>query len=166
MILPVDQGFEHGPARSFAPNPAAYDPHYLFELAIEAGLNAYAAPLGMIEAGAATYAGAIPLILKVNSSNSLSDHQGPGGHRQRSTMRCGSAARRSASPSTRRSEYQFEMMEELREMAEEAKAAGLAVGGLVLSARRRCSTRTARRRSTSAPMPRTWPRCSAPTSSR
>ena len=72
VILPVDQGFEHGPARSFAPNPAAYDPRYLFELAIEAGLNAYAAPLGMIEAGAATYAGAIPTILKMNSSNSLS----------------------------------------------------------------------------------------------
>jgi fructose-bisphosphate aldolase, class I len=72
VILPVDQGFEHGPARSFAPNPAAYDPHYHFELAIDAGLNAYAAPLGMIEAGAATFAGAIPTILKVNSSNSLS----------------------------------------------------------------------------------------------
>ena len=72
VILPVDQGFEHGPARSFAPNPAAYDPHYHFELAIEAGLNAYAAPLGMIEAGAATFAGSIPTILKVNSSNSLS----------------------------------------------------------------------------------------------
>src|SRR5271156_2157068 len=72
VILPVDQGFEHGPARSFAANPPAYDPHYHFALAIEAGLSAYAAPLGMIEAGAATFAGQIPLILKVNSSNSLS----------------------------------------------------------------------------------------------
>ena len=72
VILPVDQGFEHGPARSFAPNPAAYDPRYHFELAIEAGLNAYAAPLGMIEAGAASFAGTVPTILKVNSSNSLS----------------------------------------------------------------------------------------------
>src|SRR5271167_698188 len=71
VILPVDQGFEHGPARSFAPNPPAYDPHYHFELAIDAGLSAYAAPLGMIEAGAATFAGQIPLILKVNSANSL-----------------------------------------------------------------------------------------------
>ena len=69
VILPVDQGFEHGPARSFAPNPAAYDPHYLYQIAIEAGLNAYAAPLGMIELGANTFAGAIPTILKVNSSN-------------------------------------------------------------------------------------------------
>src|SRR6185312_11464847 len=42
VILPVDQGFEHGPARSFAVNPAAYDPHYLFQLAIDAGLSAYA----------------------------------------------------------------------------------------------------------------------------
>ena len=71
IILPVDQGFEHGPARSFAPNPAAYDPHYHYQLAIDAGLNAYAAPLGMIEAGADTFAGQIPTILKMNSSNSL-----------------------------------------------------------------------------------------------
>src|SRR5207253_1509454 len=71
LILPVDQGFEHGPARSFAPNPAAYDPHYHFRLALAAGLSAYAAPLGMIEAGASTFAGAIPTILKLNSSNSL-----------------------------------------------------------------------------------------------
>ena len=71
VILPVDQGFEHGPARSFAPNPAAYDPRYLFELAIEAGLSAYAAPLGPLEAGAVNYAGEVPLILKLNSANSL-----------------------------------------------------------------------------------------------
>src|SRR5271155_3499478 len=71
VILPVDQGFEHGPARSFAANPPAYDPHYHFALAIEAGLSAYAAPLGMIEAGAGTFAGQIPTILKLNSANSL-----------------------------------------------------------------------------------------------
>ena len=71
VILPVDQGFEHGPARSFAPNPAGYDPHYHFQLAIDAGLSAYASVLGMIEAGADTFAGQIPLILKVNSANSL-----------------------------------------------------------------------------------------------
>src|SRR6201997_4859895 len=72
VILPVDQGFEHGPARSFAPNPAAYDPHYHFQLAIEAGLNAYAAPLGFLEAGADTFAGRIPTILKLNNANSMS----------------------------------------------------------------------------------------------
>ena len=71
VILPVDQGFEHGPARSFAPNPDAYDPHYHYKLAIDAGLNAYAAPLGMIEAGADSFAGQIPTILKMNSANSL-----------------------------------------------------------------------------------------------
>ncbi|MDE8453351.1 hypothetical protein PCJ53_29365, partial [Klebsiella pneumoniae] len=70
VILPVDQGFEHGPARSFAVNPAAYDPHHHYQLAIDAGLSAYAAPLGMLEAGAETFAGQIPTILKVNSSNS------------------------------------------------------------------------------------------------
>src|SRR6202007_1800952 len=72
VILPVDQGFEHGPDRSFAMNPAAYDPHYHFQLAIDAGLSAYAAPLGMIEAGADSFAGQIPTILKLNSANSLS----------------------------------------------------------------------------------------------
>jgi class I fructose-bisphosphate aldolase len=77
VILPVDQGFEHGPARSFAPNPAAYDPHYHFQLALDAGLNAYAAPLGMLEAGAGSYAGQIPLILKVNSANSLMPSEAP-----------------------------------------------------------------------------------------
>jgi len=72
VILPVDQGFEHGPARSFAPNPPAYDPRYHAELAIEAGCNAYAAPLGFLEAIASDYAGDIPLILKLNNSDSLS----------------------------------------------------------------------------------------------
>lgn len=126
VILPVDQGFEHGPARSFAPNPAAYDPRYHFELAIEAGLSAYAAPLGMIEAGAATYAGAIPTILKVNSSNSLSttkDQAVTGTVADALRLGC-SAIGFTIYPG---SEYQFEMMEELRELAEEAKSAGLAV---------------------------------------
>ncbi|MEK7267827.1 MAG: fructose-bisphosphate aldolase, partial [Nitrospirota bacterium] len=71
VILPVDQGFEHGPARSFAPNPPAYNPLYHFGLAIEAGCNAYAAPLGFMEAGASQYAGAIPLILNLNNHDVL-----------------------------------------------------------------------------------------------
>ncbi|MGJ8584904.1 MAG: class I fructose-bisphosphate aldolase [Marinosulfonomonas sp.] len=77
IILPVDQGFEHGPARSFAPNPAAYDPHYHYQLAIDAGMNAYAAPLGMLEAGSDTFAGKIPTILKANSANSLIPSEAP-----------------------------------------------------------------------------------------
>lgn len=71
VILPVDQGFEHGPARSFAKNPDGYDPNYHVELAIESGCNAYAAPLGFIEAIAREYAGEIPLILKINNSDTL-----------------------------------------------------------------------------------------------
>src|SRR5712671_5241477 len=71
VILPVDQGFEHGPVRSFAPNPDAYDPDYHYQLAIDAGCNAYAAPLGSLEASAAKFAGQIPLILKVNNSDTL-----------------------------------------------------------------------------------------------
>jgi len=77
VILPVDQGFEHGPARSFAVNPSAYDPLYHFQLAIEAGCNAYAAPLGFVEAGAAEYAGEIPLILKMNNHDLLHDEKDP-----------------------------------------------------------------------------------------
>ena len=71
VILPVDQGFEHGPARSFGPNADGYDPRYHIDLAIETGCNAYAAPLGFLEAGAAEFAGDIPLILKLNNSDSL-----------------------------------------------------------------------------------------------
>jgi class I fructose-bisphosphate aldolase len=126
IILPVDQGFEHGPARSFAPNPPAYDPHYHFQLAIEAGLNAYAAPLGMIEAGADSFAGAIPTILKVNSSNSLAttrDQAVTGGVDDALRLGC-SAIGFTIYPG---SEYAFDQMEELRELTAEAKAAGLAV---------------------------------------
>lgn len=129
VILPVDQGFEHGPARSFAANPAAYDPHYHFQLAIDAGLNAYAAPLGMIEAGADAFAGAIPTILKVNSANSLSTH--PDGANQavtgsvRDALRLGcSAIGFTIYPGSDRC---YDMMEEIREMTLEAKSHGLAV---------------------------------------
>lgn len=127
VILPVDQGFEHGPARSFAPNPPAYDPHYHFQLAVDAGLSAYAAPLGMIEAGADSFAGAIPTILKVNSCNSLA----PGIKDQAITGSVKDALRLGCSaigftiyPG---SEHAFSMMEEIREMSEEAKSYGLAV---------------------------------------
>lgn len=126
VILPVDQGFEHGPARSFAKNPPAYDPHYHFQLAIDAGLNAYAAPLGMIEAGASSYAGAIPTILKVNSCNSLTtlkDQAITGSVQDALRLGC-SAIGFTIYPG---SDHCFDMMEEIREMAREAKAHGLAV---------------------------------------
>src|SRR5438477_1900835 len=77
VILPVDQGFEHGPARSFAPNPAGYDPDYHFQLAIDAGCNAYAAPLGFLEASADKFAGQVPLILKLNNSDVLAKIEQP-----------------------------------------------------------------------------------------
>ena len=77
VILPVDQGFEHGPARSFAVNPPGYDPRYHFELAIESGCNAYAAPLGFIEAAARDFAGDVPLILKINNHDVLLDEKDP-----------------------------------------------------------------------------------------
>ena len=129
VILPVDQGFEHGPARSFAPNPPAYDPHYHYKLAIDAGLSAYAAPLGMLEAGADSFAGSIPTILKMNSANSLSrDKDAPSQAVTASVMdalRLGCAAiGYTIYPG---SDAAYDMIEELRELAEEAKAYGLAV---------------------------------------
>ena len=126
VILPVDQGFEHGPARSFAPNPAAYDPHYHFQLALDAGLSAYAAPLGMIEAAAGSFAGSLPTILKLNSSNSLAtlkDQAVTGTVSDALRLGC-SAIGFTIYPG---SEYAFDQMEELREIADEAKSAGLAV---------------------------------------
>jgi class I fructose-bisphosphate aldolase len=126
VILPVDQGFEHGPARSFAPNPPAYDPHYHYQLALDAGLSAYAAPLGMIEAGADTFAGAIPTILKCNNADSHATSKD-----QAVTASVDDALRLGCSaigftvyPG---SDEQYEMFEEIRELAEEAKSVGLAV---------------------------------------
>ena len=126
VILPVDQGFEHGPARSFAANPPAYDPHYHFQLAVDAGLSAYASVLGMIEAGAHTFAGQIPLILKLNSSNSLAttkDQAVTGSVRDALRLGC-SAIGFTIYPAA---DHAFEQMEEIRALAEEAKAHGLAV---------------------------------------
>jgi class I fructose-bisphosphate aldolase len=129
VILPVDQGFEHGPARSFAINPDAYDPHYHYKLAIDAGLSAYAAPLGMLEAGADSFAGAIPTILKVNSANSLNSKNSI--PYQAITASVSDALRLGCSaigftiyPG---SDAVIEMINEIRELAEEAKSYGLAV---------------------------------------
>ena len=129
VILPVDQGFEHGPARSFAKNSPAYDPHYHFKLAIDAGLSAFAAPLGMLEAGADTFAGQIPLIMKVNSSNSLSNEKTApsqaltGSVSEAIRLGC-SAVGFTIYPG---SEMALDMISDIQEIAVEAKDAGLAV---------------------------------------
>ena len=129
VILPVDQGFEHGPARSFAKNSPAYDPHYHFKLAIDAGLSAFAAPLGMLEAGADTFAGQIPLIMKVNSSNSLSNEKTApsqaltGSVSEAIRLGC-SAVGFTIYPG---SEMALDMISDIQELAVEAKDAGLAV---------------------------------------
>ena len=128
VILPVDQGFEHGPARSFAKNSPGYDPRYHFELGIEAGCNAYAAPLGFLEAGAAEFAGDIPLILKLNNSDSLYSGGDPcpaltGGVDDALRLGC-SAIGFTIYPG---SAHRNEMYGQVRELCEEAKHAGLAV---------------------------------------
>ena len=127
VILPVDQGFEHGPERSFAMNAEAFDPHYHFKLAIDAELNAFAAPLGMLSCGASEFAGQIPLILKMNSNNSLMSNN----------MNTNQAITASVDDAIRlgcvaigftiypASDFSFEMYEEISAMIEEAKNKGL-----------------------------------------
>jgi class I fructose-bisphosphate aldolase len=128
VILPVDQGFEHGPARSFAVNPAAYDPHYHYRLAIDAGLSAFAAPLGMLEAGADTFAGQIPTILKANNANALMSETA--GRNAAVTASVNDALRLGCAaigftiyPG---SDMALEMFEEIRELREEAASVGIA----------------------------------------
>lgn len=128
VILPVDQGFEHGPARSFAKNPAGYDPRYHFELAIESGCSAYAAPLGFLEAGARDYAPEIPLILKLNNSDTLFSGEGPISALTSSVddalrLGCAGIGFTIYPGSSRRKD----MYEEIRILSEQAKKAGLVV---------------------------------------
>ncbi|HEY1351462.1 MAG TPA: class I fructose-bisphosphate aldolase [Ktedonobacteraceae bacterium] len=128
VILPVDQGFEHGPARSFAANPAGYDPRYHFQLAIEAGCNAYAAPVGFLEAGVSDYCGEIPLILKANNHDLLNDERDPISAVTASVedaLRLGCVAVGfTIYPG---SSERTTMYEQLRELTARAKEAGLAV---------------------------------------
>jgi class I fructose-bisphosphate aldolase len=128
VILPVDQGFEHGPLRSFIPNPAAYDPDYHFQLAIEAGCNAYAAPLGFIQAGADRYAGELPLILKLNNSDTLYTGSDPcpavtASVQDALALGCAAIGFTIYPGSALRND----MYEQIRELTSEAKACGLAV---------------------------------------
>jgi class I fructose-bisphosphate aldolase len=126
VILPVDQGFEHGPARSFGMNPPAYDPLYHYRLAVETGCSAYAAPLGFIEAGAREYAGQIPLVLKLNSHDSLNDEKDPTQAIHGSVddaLRLGCVAvGYTIYPG---SAHRFEMYDKLRDIIREAKSRGL-----------------------------------------
>jgi class I fructose-bisphosphate aldolase len=127
IILPVDQGFEHGPDRSFAMNEPAYHPFYHFELAIEAGLTALAAPLGLLQCGADRFAGQIPLILKLNHGCSLTDFgRGPSQAQLASVkdaVRLGCAAVGfTLYPG---SERFLEMLESLRVIVAQARDAGL-----------------------------------------
>ncbi len=128
VILPVDQGFEHGPARSFAINPEGYDPHYHYQLAIDSGCSAYAAPLGSLQAGADTFAGQVPTILKYNSSNSLASSKNQDGDQAitgsiQDALELGcTAVGFTIYPG---SDNQFEMFEEVRDMIREAKDVGL-----------------------------------------
>lgn len=132
IIYPVDQGFEHGPARSFAINKEAYDPHYHFKLAIDAGLSAFAAPLGFLEAGASTFAGQIPLILKMNNGNSLSRHSSNSNDADQAVTATISDALRLGCSAVGFTIYPgadstYKLFEEIRSISHDAKNHGLAV---------------------------------------
>jgi class I fructose-bisphosphate aldolase len=129
LILPVDQGFEHGPVKSFSLNPAAYDPEYHIKLAIDAELNAYAAPKGMLESISDEFRGTIPLILKANSSNSLMSNktepdQAITGNVQDAVYLGCAAIGFTIYPG---SDTALEMISEVSELVSEAKSHGLAV---------------------------------------
>ena len=126
IILPVDQGFEHGPDRSFAVNPPAYDPNYHHQLAIDAGLSAYAAPLGLLQTSSDSFYGQIPTILKINSSNTLAnslDQAVTGSIDDALKLGC-AAIGFTIYPG---SEMALDMISDIQEIAVEAKDAGLAV---------------------------------------
>ena len=129
IINAIDQGYEHGPIRCFKANPAAYDPAYHFQLAIEAGFSAIAAPLGFLQVGASQFMGQIPMILKINSANSLT--KPPGGHDQAITATVTQALQLGCCaigftiyPGA---ENCYKMQEELTALSNQAKQNGLGV---------------------------------------
>jgi class I fructose-bisphosphate aldolase len=70
VFLPYDQGLEHGP-RDFFANPAAGDPEYVIRLAVEGGFNGIAIQIGLAEKFYWTYAGELPLVLKLNGKTEI-----------------------------------------------------------------------------------------------
>lgn len=128
VVLPVDQGFEHGPTRSFAVNRAGYDPRYHAQLAIDAGCSAHAAPLGAVQRIAKDYADDLPLILKCNSADSLYTGPDPvpavtAGVEDALRLRCAAVGFTIYPGSAGRNR----MYEDLRRLVADARAAGLPV---------------------------------------
>jgi len=70
MVLPIDQGLEHGPVDFFA-NPASKDPAFQWELALEGGYSALACHWGLARFYMEKYAGRVPLILKLNGKTAI-----------------------------------------------------------------------------------------------
>jgi class I fructose-bisphosphate aldolase len=70
LVLPIDQGLEHGPVDFFV-NPAALDPEYQFQLAKDGNFSAIALHIGLAEKYYHEFAGEVPLILKLNGKTSI-----------------------------------------------------------------------------------------------
>ena len=70
VVLPLDQGLEHGPT-DFFPHPPAVDPEYQFELAAEGNYSAIALGIGLADKYMHRYAGRVPLILKLNGKTNI-----------------------------------------------------------------------------------------------
>ncbi|HZY70523.1 MAG TPA: fructose-bisphosphate aldolase [Thermoplasmata archaeon] len=70
LVLPIDQGLEHGPV-DFFDNPEALDPDYQFRLAFDGRFSAIALHIGLARKYFAEYAGSVPLILKLNGKTGI-----------------------------------------------------------------------------------------------
>jgi len=127
VILPVDQGFEHGPARSFAPNPRPTIRSIIFSSPSTPAATPMR-PAGISGSRCAQFAGKVPLILKLNNHDVLQDDKDPNQAITGSVhdaMRLGCAAVGfTIYPG---SVHRLEMYGQIRAIAEEAKAHGLAV---------------------------------------
>ncbi len=70
IVLPLDQGLEHGPT-DFFPNPAALETDYQFRLALEGNYSAIALGVGLADKYMKEYCGRVPLILKLNGKTNI-----------------------------------------------------------------------------------------------
>jgi len=76
LILPIDQGLEHGP-RDFFANEASIDPEYQLKICVDGGYSGIVFQIGLAEKYMSKYAGKIPLILKINGKTSIPSEEMP-----------------------------------------------------------------------------------------
>jgi fructose-bisphosphate aldolase, class I len=70
LLLPIDQGLEHGPI-DFLVNPPALDPEFQLRLALEGNFSGIVFHIGLATKYMKQYAGKVPLVLKVNGKTNV-----------------------------------------------------------------------------------------------